>query len=69
MDAALIDAGKWASAEIVKSENELAAWFTEQGVTVNVVDRGPFIDAVSPALSSGDMPWAPVIFERLQSIK
>jgi len=36
---------------------------------VNVVDRGPFIDAVSPALSSADMPWAPVIFERLQSIK
>jgi TRAP-type C4-dicarboxylate transport system substrate-binding protein len=69
VDAALIDAGKWASAEIVKSENELAAWFTEQGVTVNVVDRGPFIDAVSPALSSADMPWAPVIFERLQLIK
>ena len=69
LDAALIDAGKWASAEIVKSENELAALFTEQGVTVNVVDRGPFIDAVSPALSSADMPWAPVIFERLQSIK
>jgi tripartite ATP-independent transporter DctP family solute receptor len=69
LDEILLDVAKWASDEIVTSENELADWFTEQGVTVNVVDRGPFIEAVSPALSSDDMPWEPAIFERLQAIK
>lgn len=69
LDAAIAEAAEWASNEIVKSENELADWFREQGVTVNVVDRAPFIDAVSPALASSDMPWDPVVFERLQAIK
>lgn len=69
LDAAIAKAAEWASSEIVKSENELAAWFREQGVTVNEVDRTPFIEAVAPSLSSSDMPWSAEIFERLQAIE
>lgn len=67
--ATLQEAGIQASNEIVKSENELAEWFTTQGVTVNKVDRGPFIDVIAPRLKSDDMPWEPEIYERLQAIK
>jgi len=65
----IADAAEWASAEIVKAENELADWFRSEGVTVNEVDRGPFIEAVSPALTSSDMPWSADIFARLQAIE
>ncbi|MFT4727980.1 MAG: tripartite ATP-independent transporter DctP family solute receptor [Granulosicoccus sp.] len=69
LDTVLTAAALDASNAIVKSEAELADWFREQGVTVNVVDRGPFIDMVSPVLSSADMPWEPSVFERLQAIQ
>ncbi len=69
LDAAIAEAAEWASGEIVKSENELADWFRAQGVTVNEVDRGPFIAAVAPSLKSSDMPWDASIFDRLQAIK
>jgi len=65
----LQEAGIHASDEIVKSEKELADWFTTQGVTVNKVDRGPFIDVIAPRLKSDDMPWDPEIYKRLQAIK
>lgn len=65
----LQDAGTEASNEIVQNEKELADWFREQGVTVNEVDRGPFIDVIAPRLKSSDMPWDPEIFERLQAIE
>lgn len=69
LDIAIAEAAEWASSEIVKSENELASWFREQGVTVNEVDRTPFINAVAPALKSEDMPWSAETFERLQAIE
>jgi len=69
LDAAIAESAEWASAEIVKAENELADWFREQGVTVNEVDRAPFIEAVAPALKSSDMPWSADIFDRLQAIE
>lgn len=69
LDVAIAEAAAWASAEILKSENELAEWFRAQGVTVNEVDRGPFIAAVAPSLKSSDMPWDASVFDRLQAIK
>lgn len=66
---AIADAALWASSEIETSENELSDWFRAQGVTVNDVDRAPFIAAVAPALASKSMPWDPSVFERLQAIK
>ena len=58
----------WASDQIVKAEAELADWFRKQGVTVNVVDRKPFIDMVKPHLMTKDMPWPPEVYKRLQAI-
>ena len=64
----LDDSAQWATGEIVKAEQELAAWFREQGVTVNEVDRAPFIEAVAPALTSDDVPWPKDVYDRLQAI-
>jgi tripartite ATP-independent transporter DctP family solute receptor len=66
---ALAQAASSTSDEIVASEAELADWFREQGVTVNEVDRQPFMDAVSPMLTGADVPWSPEIFARLQAIE
>jgi len=57
------------SDEIVASEGELADWFRDQGVTVNEVDRKPFMEAVAPHLTGEDVPWDAAIFERLQAIQ
>lgn len=64
----LQESAEWASAEIVHAENTLVEWFREQGVTVNEVDRQPFMDAVQPALLSSDMPWEPDVYKRMQAI-
>lgn len=69
LDVVLAAAATEASDAVVKSEEELADWFRDQGVNVNVVDRAPFIEAVAPFLSSDDMPWEPEVFERLQATK
>lgn len=58
-----------ATQQIVTAEGELAAWFREQGNTVNEVDRAPFIEAVQPYLVSDDMPWPSDVYERLQAIQ
>jgi tripartite ATP-independent transporter DctP family solute receptor len=64
----LDESAQWATSEIVKAEQELAAWFREQGVTVNEVDRAPFIEAVAPALTADDVPWPKEVYDRLQAI-
>ncbi|OSQ48330.1 sialic acid TRAP transporter substrate-binding protein SiaP [Thalassospira alkalitolerans] len=69
LQQALKDAAAWCSEEIYTSEGNLVEWFRDQGVTVNDVDRGPFIDAVAPALTGSDMPWEPSVYERLKAIK
>lgn len=64
----LVDAAGWASDSIRQSEIDLVAWFREQGITVNEVDRQPFIDAVKPALVSKDVPWSADIYDRMQKV-
>ncbi|WP_430474365.1 sialic acid TRAP transporter substrate-binding protein SiaP [Thalassospira lucentensis] len=64
----LQESAEWASGEILHAENTLVEWFREQGVTVNEVDRQPFMDAVQPALLSSDMPWEPDVYKRMQAI-
>ncbi|CUH84149.1 sialic acid TRAP transporter substrate-binding protein SiaP [Thalassovita mediterranea] len=66
---ALAEAAAATSEEIVQSEAELVSWFRDQGVNVNEVDRAPFMAAVSPMLTSGNVPWDKEIFERLQAIQ
>ena len=65
---ALREAAAWATQEIVNSEAELVQWFRDEGVTVNEVDRAPFIEAVAPALTSDQVPWDASVYERMQAI-
>jgi tripartite ATP-independent transporter DctP family solute receptor len=43
-----------ASEEISQAEQDLVSWFKEQGVIVQEVNRGPFIKAIQPLLTSQD---------------
>lgn len=62
-------AAEHATEEVIASEKDLISWFKEKGITVNVVDRTPFINAVKPALTGGDMPFTKEMYERLQAIQ
>ncbi|WP_424929816.1 sialic acid TRAP transporter substrate-binding protein SiaP [Amaricoccus tamworthensis] len=54
---------------ILKAESELADWFRGEGVNVNEVDRGPFIEAVK-TMHNGEMAsWDQETYDRLQSIE
>jgi len=57
-----------ASGEIRQSEQELVAWFREQGITVNEVDQGPFREAVLPLLTGEGVPYTMEQFDRLAAI-
>ncbi|RYH06660.1 sialic acid TRAP transporter substrate-binding protein SiaP [Tropicimonas sp. IMCC6043] len=64
----LKDASVCATDQIKQSEVELVEWFREQGVTVNEVDRQPFIEAVKK-LHNGDMAtWDQETYDKLQAI-
>ena len=64
----LASSADWASEQIRQSEQELVEWFRSEGITVNEVDREPFMAAVKPALVSADVPWSPDVYEQLQQI-
>jgi hypothetical protein len=56
------------TAEIVQSEQDLVAWFEEQGNTVNQVDRTPFRDVVVPHHLGDAATWDEETYNRLQEI-
>jgi len=58
-----------ASDAIIKSESELAQWFRDEGVTVNEVDRAPFIEAVKELHNGPAATWDEDIYARLQAIE
>lgn len=68
LDGVLDETIAWSTDQIVEAEGQLADWFRDQGVTVNEVDRAPFIEAVSPALKSDDLPFSAELFEALQAM-
>ena len=58
-----------ASLEIDKAETDLIPWFEAQGVTVNKVDRAPFIAAVAPSLmDSPRKTWTTEQYQRMQAL-
>jgi len=59
----------WATEQVISAEAELVAWFRSKGVTVNEVNRTPFIDAVAPALNKGNLPFTSAHYKQLQEIK
>ncbi|MFD0980647.1 MULTISPECIES: sialic acid TRAP transporter substrate-binding protein SiaP [Tropicimonas] len=65
---ALKDNADYVTDTIETAENELASWFEDQGITVNVVDRGPFMEAVAPALTGDGVPFSKEDFEALQAL-
>lgn len=65
---ALRETADWVTDEIENAEGELVEWFEGEGITVNEVDRAPFIAAVAPALTGGDMPFDAELYERLQAL-
>lgn len=65
----LKEAADKCTADIVKSERELVAWFRQQGKTVSEVDRKPFRDAVVKLHMSSDATWDKATYDKLQAIK
>ena len=68
LSAVLKEAADKCTADIVKSEKDLVAWFRAQGKTVNAPDRKPFRDAVVPLHLSSDATWDKATYDRLQAI-
>lgn len=68
LDEVLDETADWVTEQIVMSETDLVDWFREQGNNVNEVDRAPFIEAVAPALTAGDLPFSTELYNDLQAI-
>lgn len=62
------EAGERITQDIQASEEELVAWFEEQGVTVNEVDITPFREATIPAHNGDAATWDQDTYDRLQAI-
>jgi len=65
----LWEASSRATGEIAEAENRLVSDFEKRGKTVVKVDRGPFIRAVQPSLTSPDAPWPRSLYDRVEAIK
>jgi len=63
------DAAMKNSEEVRKQEDDLIPWFKQQGVTVNPVDRKPFMAAAEPFLTGPKATWTKEQFQKLQEIK
>lgn len=72
-DAAMVEevmkeASAKISDEIRQAEIDLIAWFREKGITVNEVDKQPFMDAVKPKLTGEGVPYTMDHFKRLEAL-
>jgi TRAP-type C4-dicarboxylate transport system substrate-binding protein len=55
--------------DIVKAEQDLVAWFRDQGKTVNEVDRAAFREAVVPLHNGPAATWDQATYDKLQAIQ
>ncbi|SFH16112.1 sialic acid TRAP transporter substrate-binding protein SiaP [Modicisalibacter xianhensis] len=62
------EAGEKITNDIVQSEEDLVAWFEDQGVTVNKVDTEPFREAVIPYHNGDAATWDKETYDRLQAL-
>ncbi len=69
LEETLDDAAACATEQVIKNEKELAAWFREQGVEVNEVDRKPFREATVKLHNGPDASWDQATYDRLQAIE
>jgi tripartite ATP-independent transporter DctP family solute receptor len=63
------EAAEKCTADIIAKQNELAAWFEQQGVKVAKVDRGPFREAVVKLHNGPAATWDQATYDRLQAIR
>lgn len=66
--AVLKEAADKCTQDIVKKQDELAAWFEQQGVTVDKVDREPFRQAVVKLHNGPAATWDQATYDRLQAL-
>ncbi|WP_299880645.1 sialic acid TRAP transporter substrate-binding protein SiaP [uncultured Cocleimonas sp.] len=64
----LKEAAKWTTEEIIAAEQTLVDWFKGKGITVNDVDRAPFITKVTPLLDDPSLPFSAEDLKKLQAI-
>ena len=64
----LREAAQGCTQDIVKKQDELAAWFEQQGVKVNKVDRAPFREAVLKMHNGPAATWDQATYDKLQAI-
>ncbi|MEQ8356169.1 MAG: sialic acid TRAP transporter substrate-binding protein SiaP [Kiloniellaceae bacterium] len=65
----LKEAAANATNDIVEAENNLVAWFRDQGKTVNEVDRAAFRKAVVPLHNGPAATWDRATYDKLQAIQ
>ncbi|CAM3360346.1 sialic acid TRAP transporter substrate-binding protein SiaP [Halomonas lysinitropha] len=63
-----MEAGEKITEDILQSEEDLVAWFEEQGVSVNEVDITPFREATVPYHTGEDATWDQETYDRLQAL-
>jgi tripartite ATP-independent transporter DctP family solute receptor len=68
LEAILIEAADKCTQDIIQKEEELVAWFKEQGVEVHEVDRTPFREAVVKLHNGPAATWPKEIYDRLQGL-
>lgn len=67
--AVLGEAAEKCTQDIVNKQNELAAWFEQQGVMVSKVDREPFREAVVKLHNGPAATWDQATYDKLQAIR
>jgi TRAP-type C4-dicarboxylate transport system substrate-binding protein len=55
--------------DVDSSEKKLVDWFRGQGITVNAVDKAPFIKMAEKAVYGPDATWPKEYYQRLQALK
>ncbi len=65
----LKQAAAGAADDIIQQENDLVAWFEEQGIQVNEVDKAPFQQAILPVVTDpSKVPYDIETYNRLQAL-
>ncbi len=62
------EAGEKITQDVRQSEEDLVAWFEDQGISVNKVDTKPFREAVIPYLNGEAATWDKETYDRLQAL-
>jgi TRAP-type C4-dicarboxylate transport system substrate-binding protein len=67
--AVLTEAADRCAQDIIKKQDEVAAWFEQQGVKVAKVDREPFRTAVLKLHNGPAATWDQATYDKLQAIR